>query len=41
MIMQSKLQEIIEKIGMSEMDFQKNVAFHGQDHYKGMQIMQT
>jgi len=40
MLIQSKLQEIIEKIGLNEMDFQKNVAYHGQDQMKGMQIMQ-
>ena len=40
MLIQSKLQEIIEKIGLTEMDFQKNVAYHGQDQMKGMQIMQ-
>ena len=36
MLIQSKLQEIIEKIGLNEQDFQKNVAYHGQDQYKGM-----
>ena len=40
MLIQSKLQDIIEKIGLSEMDFQRNVAYHGQDQMKGMQIMQ-
>jgi hypothetical protein len=40
MLIQSKLQEIIERIGLNEMDFQKNVAYHGQDQMKGMQIMQ-
>ena len=40
MLIQSKLQDIIEKIGLTEMDFQRNVAYHGQDQMKGMQIMQ-
>ena len=40
MLIQSKLQEIIEKIGLTEMDFQRNVQYHGQDQNKGMQIMQ-
>ena len=29
MLIQSKLVEIIEKIGLSEMDFQRNVQYHG------------
>lgn len=31
MIIQSKLQEIIERIGINEMDFQRNTQYHGQD----------
>ena len=31
MIIQSKLQEIIERIGSNEMDFQRNTQYHGQD----------
>lgn len=40
MLIQSKLMEIIEKIGLSEQDFQRNTMYHGQDQRKGMQIMQ-
>ena len=39
--MQSKLEEIMKKIGLSEKDFQRNIMYHGQDQSKGMQIMQT
>ena len=30
-LVQDKLVEIIEKIGLTEQEFQKNVMFHGQD----------
>ena len=40
MLIQAKLMEIIEKIGLSEQDFQRNTMYHGQDQMKGMQIMQ-
>ena len=36
MIVQSKLTQIIDKLGISEEDFQKSVMFHGQDQQKGM-----
>lgn len=39
MLVQNKLMQIIEQIGISEQEFQKNVMFHGQDQMKGMQIM--
>jgi len=41
MLIQSKLLDIIEKIGISEQEFQRNTMYHGQDQSKGMQIMQT
>lgn len=40
MLIQSKMFEILEKVGISEQEFQKNAVFHGQDQYKSMQIMQ-
>ena len=40
MLIQTKLMEIIEKIGLSEQEFQRNTMYHGQDQTKGMQIMQ-
>lgn len=40
MLIQTKLMEIIEKIGLSEQEFQRNTMYHGQDQMKGMQIMQ-
>lgn len=40
MFIQEKLMELIQKINMSEHDFQRNTMYHGQDQMKGMQIMQ-
>ena len=40
MLIQSKMFEILERIGISEMEYQKNAQFHGQDQMKSMQIMQ-
>ena len=40
MLVQSKLNEILVKLGISEEEFQKTTMFHGQDQRKGMQIMQ-
>jgi len=40
MLVQSKLQEILERLGVSEQEFQQSTMFHGQDQRKGMQIMQ-
>jgi hypothetical protein len=40
MLIQNKLMDIIEKLGISEQDFQRNTMYHGQDQAKGMQIMQ-
>lgn len=39
-LVQTKLNQITDKLGISEEDFQKSVMFHGQDQNKGMQIMQ-
>ena len=40
MLVQTKLNQIIDKLGISEEDFQRSVMYHGQDQKKGMQIMQ-
>lgn len=40
MLVQTKLLQIIEKLGISEQDFQMNTMYHGQDQRKGMQLMQ-
>ena len=40
MLVQSKLGEILERLGVSEQEFQQSTMFHGQDQRKGMQIMQ-
>lgn len=40
MLVQQKLNEIMEKLGISEEEFQRSTMFHGQDQRKGMQIMQ-
>ena len=40
-LVQSKLFEIIELIGVSEQEFHRNTMHHGQDPNKGMQIMQV
>lgn len=40
MLIQSKLSQILEKLGISEQEFQQNTMFHGQDQRKGMQLMQ-
>ena len=31
MLVQNKLMEIIEKLGITELQFQQNVQYHGQD----------
>ena len=36
MLIQSKMFEILERIGISEMEYQKNAQFHGQDQMKSM-----
>ena len=38
-LIESTLQEILEKIGLTEMDFQQSVEYHGQDLMKEMQII--
>lgn len=40
-LVQTKLFEIIEMIGISEQEFQENIMYHGQDQMKGMKIMQV
>jgi len=40
LLVQGRLLEIIEKLGLSEQEFQRNTMFHGQDQMKSMQIMQ-
>jgi hypothetical protein len=40
MLVQTKLLQIIEKLGISEQEFQYNTMYHGQDQSKGMQLMQ-
>jgi len=40
MLVQNRLLEIIEKLGLSEQEFQRNTMYHGQDQMKSMQIMQ-
>lgn len=40
-LVQSKLFEIMELIGVSEQEFHRNTMHHGQDPNKGMQIMQV
>ena len=40
MLVQSKLVQIIEKLGMTEQEFQMNMMYHGSDQSKSMQIMQ-
>ena len=40
MLVQTKLTQILEKLGVTEEDFQRTTMFHGQDQRKGMQIMQ-
>ena len=40
MMVQTKLMEVMEKIGMNEMDFQRNAMYHSQDQMKSMQLMQ-
>ena len=39
-IINSKLQEIMEKLSIDEQEFQKNAIFHAQDHNKQMRMMQ-
>lgn len=40
MLIQTKMFQILEQLGISEQEFQKNAMFHGQDQMKSMQIMQ-
>jgi hypothetical protein len=40
MLVQTKLNQIIDKLGITEEEFQKSTMYHGQDQHKGMQIMQ-
>ena len=40
MLVQNKLNDILQRLGVSEEEFQKTTMFHGQDQRKGMQIMQ-
>lgn len=40
-LVQQKLNKIIEKLGISEQEFTQNTMFHGQDQFKGMQLMQV
>lgn len=39
-LVQSKLTQIMDKLGITEEEFQRSTMFHGQDQHKGMQIMQ-
>ena len=39
-LVQQKLYQILDKLGLSEEQFQRSTMFHGQDQRKGMQIMQ-
>ena len=39
LLVQSKLMDIIEKIGLSEMEFQRTTQYHGSNQMKSMQIM--
>jgi len=39
-IINSKLQEIMEKLNIDESEFQKNAIYHAQDHAKQMRMMQ-
>lgn len=36
MLVQTKLTQILEKLGVTEEDFQRTTMFHGQDQRKGM-----
>lgn len=38
-LVQAKLSEILEKLGISEQEFQMATMHHGSDREKGMQIM--
>ena len=38
-LIQQKLMDIIDRIGITEQEFQKNVMHHGGDQNKAMQIM--
>ena len=40
LLVQNKLNQIIDKLGISEEQFQRSTMYHGQDQHKGMQIMQ-
>ena len=40
MLVQTKLMQIIDRLGISEQEFQMNTMYHGQDQRKGMQLMQ-
>jgi len=40
MLVQNKLMEIMDRIGISEQEFQRNTMYHGSDQMKSMQIMQ-
>ena len=40
MLIQSKMFEILQKLGISEMEYQKNAQYHGSDQMKSMQIVQ-
>lgn len=39
-LVQTKLIQILDRLGISEEDFQKSTMFHARDQRKGMQIMQ-
>ena len=39
-IINAKLQEIMEKLNITEQEFQSNAMYHAQDHMKQMRMMQ-
>jgi len=40
MLVQTKLNQIIDKLGISEQEFQMTTMYYGQDQRKAMQLMQ-
>lgn len=40
-LVQAKLSEILEKLGISEQEFQMSTMHHGQDREKGIEIMKV